>query len=418
MGKIRILHIITRLILGGAQENTILTVDGLNKRRKKEGSMKGKSKRNEDAEYEVDLASGPPIGPEGSLVKDAKGRGINLIMVPEMRREINPWQDLVTFIKLYRLIKRGNYDIVHTHSTKAGILGRLAAKLAGIKVIVHTIHGLPFHEYQNKWLNRFYVLCERLAGIFTDKIITVAEVMTEKALTAKIAPREKFVTIYSGMELDKFLGREVEVADERKQMEVGPGVEAAKKRRELGIEEDAPVVGKIARLFHLKGHKYLLEAAAHIVKVYPKARFLLVGDGILRERLERQTQDLGIRENVIFTGLVPKEEIPGLLSVMDIVVHTSLREGLARALPQALASGKPVISFDIDGAREVIRDGETGYLVPARDSRKLAEIIVRLLGDKEKARRMGETGRRLVDPNFRAEMMVDRIAGVYEGLLR
>ncbi|MCK4262165.1 glycosyltransferase, partial [bacterium] len=180
MKRRKVLHIITRLILGGAQENTILTVEGLQKK----------------SQYQVDLATGPPIGPEGSLVEDAKGRGINLIMVPEMRREINPWRDFLTFIKLYRLIKRGNYDIVHTHSAKAGILGRLAAKLAGIKVIVHTIHGLPFHEYQNRWISRFYVLCERLAGVFTDKIITVAEVMTEKALTAKIAPREKFVTIY------------------------------------------------------------------------------------------------------------------------------------------------------------------------------------------------------------------------------
>ncbi len=401
MSEIRVLHIITRLILGGAQENTILTVEGL--RRK---------------EYEVDLATGPAIGPEGSLVEEARAKGINLIMVPEMRRQINPWRDFLTFIKLYRLIKRGNYDIVHTHSTKAGILGRLAAKLAGIKVIIHTIHGLPFHEYQPKWINRFYILCERLAGIFTHKLITVAQVMTEKALTAKIAPREKFVTIYSGMELDKFLGPEVEPADERKQVEIGPGVEVAKKRRELGIEEDALVVGKVARLFHLKGHKYLLEAAAQVVKVYPKVRFLLVGDGILRESLEGQAQDLGIGENVLFTGLVPKEEIPGLLAVMDVVVHTSLREGLARVLPQALASERPVISFDIDGAREVVRDGETGYLVPARDSRKLAEAIIGLLGDKGTARRMGESGRRLVDPDFRVEVMVERIAHLYEELFK
>ncbi|MCK4262390.1 glycosyltransferase, partial [bacterium] len=229
---------------------------------------------------------------------------------------------------------------------------------------------------------------------------------------------EKFVTIYSGMELDKFLKPEVGPADERKQVGIGPGVEAAERRRSLGIEEDAPVVGKVARLFHLKGHKYLLEAGAQVVKVYPKARFLLVGDGILRGNLERQAEDLGIRENVLFAGLVPKEEIPELLAIMDVVVHTSLREGLARVLPQALASGKPVISFDIDGAREVIRDGETGYLVPARDSRKLAEAIIEILGDEDKARRMGEAGRRLVDPNFRAEMMVDKIAGVYEELIK
>ena len=399
MKRIRVLHIITRLILGGAQENTVLTVEGLGRRR----------------EYEVDLATGPPIGPEGSLVEEARDKGIKLIMVPEMRREIKPWRDFLTLMKLYQLIKRGNYDIVHTHSAKAGILGRLAAKLAGVKVIVHTIHGLPFHEYQNRWLNSFYILCEKLTGLFTNKLISVAEVMTEKALTVKIAPSKKFVTIYSGMELDKFLEPEV---DKRKQVWAGPGVEAAKKRRELGIAEDAPVVGKVARLFHLKGHKYLLEAAAQAVKVYPDVKFLLVGDGILRQSLEKQAEALGIRENVIFAGLVDKEEIPGLLSVMDIIVHTSLREGLARVLPQALASGKPVISFDIDGAREVVRHGETGYLVPARDSMKLADAIIELLRDKEKARRMGEAGKRLVEPNFRAEVMVAKIAQVYEEFLK
>lgn len=385
MKQIKVLHIITRLILGGAQENTVLTVEGQGK--------KG---------YEVTLVTGPPLGPEGSLVGKAEKKGLHLIMVPGLRREINPWRDLLTFIKLYRLIKKGNYDIVHTHSSKAGILGRLAARLAGTKVIVHTIHGLPFHEYQSRGINCFYILCERLASLFTDKIITVAEVMTRKALAAKLAPKERFITIYSGMELDKFLEPEVEAADKKKQ---------------IGIKPDVPVVGKIARLFPLKGHKYLLEAAAEVAGVYPQVRFLLVGDGILRERLEKQAEELGIREKVIFAGLVPPEEIPQLLSVMDIVVHTSLREGLARVLPQALAGGKPVISFDIDGAAEVVREGETGYLVPAKNSKRLAEVIIDLLGDKKKAKKMGEAGKRLVDPAFRVEVMVDRIAEVYEKLI-
>ncbi|NOX98086.1 MAG: glycosyltransferase family 4 protein [Nitrospirae bacterium] len=385
MKRRKVLHIITRLILGGAQENTILTVEGLEKRRG----------------YEVALATGPPLGPEGSLVEEAGKKGIHLIMVPEMRREVNPWRDVLTFIRLYRLIKQGNYDIVHTHSSKAGILGRLAARLAGTKIIVHTIHGLPFHEYQSRWVNCFYIFCERFSSLFTDKIITVAAVMTGKALTAKLAPRKKFATIYSGMDLDRFLN---------------PGVRVADKRKQIGIAPDLPVVGKIARLFPLKGHKYLLEAAAEVAKVYPQVKFLLVGDGILRENLEKQAEALGIKERIIFTGLVSQDEIPGLLAVMDIVVHTSLREGLARVLPQALACGKPVVSFDIDGAAEVVKEGKTGHLVPPEDSKKLADAIIDLLKDKEKARKMGATGKRLVDPAFRVEMMVDRIAELYEEL--
>ncbi len=166
----------------------------------------------------------------------------------------------------------------------------------------------------------------------------------------------------------------------------------------------------------MKGHKYLLEAAAEVVRVCPGVRFLLIGDGLLKERLEKQAQGLGIREKVIFTGLVPREDIPSLLAIMDIVVHTSLREGLARVLPQALACGKPVISFDIDGASEVVKEGETGHLVPAEDSRRLAEAIIDLVRDKAKAKKMGEAGRKVVDPAFRVEVMVDRIAEVYEEL--
>jgi len=386
MKPVKVLHIITRLILGGAQENTLLTVEGLGKRRG----------------YEATLITGLPLGPEGSLVEEAESKGIHPMVIPGMRREVNPGRDILTFIKLYRLIKEGDYDIVHTHSSKAGILGRLAAYLAGTKVIIHTIHGLPFHEYQSQWVNYFYILCERLAALVTDKIITVAEAMTGKALAAKIAPEEKFITIYSGMELDKFLE---------------PGV-TSNKRKEMGIEPDVPVVGKLARLFPLKGHKYLLAAAAEVARVYPQVKFLLVGDGILRKSLEKQAEELGIKEKIIFGGLVPREEIPGLLAIMDIVVHTSLREGLARVLPQALAGGKPVISFNIDGASEVVKEGETGHLVPAEDSRGLAEAIIDLLRDKEKAKRMGEAGKRLVDPAFRAEVMVDRIAELYEELLK
>ena len=387
MRPIKVLHIITRLILGGAQENTLLTVEGLRKRRG----------------YEVTLITGPPLGPEGSLVEEAERRGIHPIVIPGMRREVNPGRDIPTLIKLYRLIKEGDYDIVHTHSSKAGILGRLAAYFAGTKVIIHTIHGLPFHEYQSRGVNYFYILCERLAALCTDKIITVAKVMTDKALAVKVAPEEKFLTIYSGMELDKFLEPEVETAD---------------KRKEMGIELDVPVVGKVARLFPLKGHKYLLAAAAEVARVYPQAKFLLVGDGILRKSLEKQAEELGIKEKIIFGGLVTREEIPGLLAIMDIVVHASLREGLARVLPQALACGKPVISFDIDGASEVVKEGKTGRLVPAEDSRGLAEAIIDLLRDKEKAKRMGEAGKRLVDPAFRAEVMVDKIAQIYEEFLK
>jgi glycosyltransferase involved in cell wall biosynthesis len=387
MKKIRVLHIITRLILGGAQENTIFTVWGLNK----------------NDSYEVDLATGPPIGQEGSLVEEAEKRGIKPKIIHHMRREINFFRDILAFIELYRIIRKGNYTIVHTHSSKAGILGRLAARMAGVKIIIHSIHGLPFFDYQNRLLNYIYILCERFAALFTDRLISVCEAIVRKAVAAGVAKEDKFRTIYSGIELDYYLDSGISIAEKQKELNFGP---------------DVPVVGNISRLFNLKGHKYLLEAASQVVEVFLGAKFLLVGDGILRERLIRQAEDLKIRDNVIFTGLVERGEVPKLISVMDVVVHTSLREGLPRVLPEALAMAKPVIAFEVDGIGEIIKDGINGYLIPPKDSRKLANSIIRLLKDKEKAKKMGEAGRAIVDPAFELEVMVKRIGEVYMELIQ
>ncbi len=381
--KIRVLHIITRLILGGAQENTIFSVWGLNKKNC----------------YEVELATGPPIGPEGSLIEEAEKRGIKLTIIPHMRREINFFRDVLAFIELYLLIRKGKYTIVHTHSSKAGILGRLAAKIAGVKIIIHSVHGLPFFEYQNRFLNHIYILCERFAALFTDRLISVCDAMARKAVAAGVAKEDKFTTIYSGIELNHYFNS---------------GISIAEKQKELNLERRVPVVGNISRLFELKGHNYLLEAASRVVEVFPETKFLLVGDGILRERLIRQAEDLKIRDNIVFTGLVERKEIPKLISIMDVVVHTSLREGLPRVLPEALAMAKPVIAFEIDGIVEIIKDGMNGYLIPPKDSRKLANSIIHLLQDKEKAKRMGEAGREMVNPAFELEVMLERISDVYK----
>ena len=381
--QIKVLHVITRLILGGAQENTLATV-------------KGQSEKGED----VSLATGPPIGPEGSLMDEARKLKAGVILIPEMRRGINPILDLASFLRLYSLMLRERFDIVHTHSSKAGILGRVAARLAGVKVIIHTIHGLPFHPYQNKFLNFFYIILERFAGYFTDRIITVCEAMKREALSAGIAGDGKFITIYSGIDLNPFLHVRGDILE---------------KRGELGIKGGEKVIGKIGRFFPLKGHEYLIKAAPEVVNVFPNVKFLLVGDGILKEKLQLEIRKLGLEDRFIFTGLVDQKDIPLLISVMDILVHTSLREGLARVLPQAIACGKPVISFDIDGAGEVVIPGETGFIVPARDVSALSKAMIDALSD---AGRSVQSGLRIVDPAFRMETMVDRIDGVYSQLLK
>lgn len=382
---VRILHIITRLIVGGAQENTLLSVEGLDKYE----------------HYEVTLMTGLDEGPEGSLLDRAR-ETTRLVIVPELARNINPLGDIVAFWKLYRLIRQGRYHIVHTHSSKAGVLGRWAAYLAGTPLIVHTLHSLVFHDYQPWLVNRAWWLIKKICAPLTDYFISVSSIISQKAIAAGVAPAEKFSTIYSGMELDWFLKAQVDTAAVR---------------REFGIPLDAPVVGKIARLFPLKGHDELLDAALEVVRRVPDVRFFLIGDGILFDHLKKRAADLGILENFVFAGLIPRERIPEMLAAMDVLVHTSLREGLARVLPQALAMGKPCVSFDIDGAPEVVIPEDTGYLVQPGDAVGLASSLARLLADPDLRQRMGEAGRRRVDPAFRAETMVEEIAAIYENLL-
>ena len=319
---IRVLHIITRMIVGGAQENTLLSVEGLDQL----------------PEYEVTLLSGVDNGPEGDLLERAR-HTTRLLIVPELGRNINPFSDVVAFWKLFRLIRQGRYHIVHTHSSKAGVLGRIAAKLAGTPIIVHTLHSLVFHEYQPWLVNRLWWLMKKICAPITDYFISVSSVISQKSLAAGIGHPDQYATIYSGMELDWFLNAEVD---------------PSAVRREFGIPDDALVVGKVARLFPLKGHDQLMDAAPAIVAQHPNVRFFLIGDGILYDHLRERARQLGILDNFVFAGLIPRERIPQMLAAMDVLVHTSLREGLARVLPQALAMGKPCVSFDIDGAPEVV----------------------------------------------------------------
>ena len=231
------------------------------------------------------------------------------------------------------------------------MLGRLAAWSLRVPVVVHTVHGAPFHPYQNAAARGFFRWCERFAAKRCHHIVSVADAMTEQLVAARVAPREQFSTIYSGMEVEPFLH-----ADEPRRAT----------RAALGFDDDQIVVGKIARLFHLKGHTYVIEAAQRVLRRCPQVRFLFVGDGILRKSLESQLARAGLSHYVPFHRAgSPGVVFPALIGAMDVLVHASLREGLARALPQALIAGKPVVSYDVDGAREVVVSGETGLLAGA-----------------------------------------------------
>jgi glycosyltransferase involved in cell wall biosynthesis len=382
----RIAHIITRLILGGAQENTLLSCEDLL-------HLYGD---------DVLLITGPPLGPEGSLLERAVANRVPTEVIPQLRRAIHPWRDAVSYRRIKKILRRFQPDVVHTHSGKAGLLGRAAAYALRVPAIVHGVHGAPYHPYQNPWLRDFFRRCERWAASRCHAMISVADAMTDLLVADHVAPREKFTTIYSGMEVEPLLRS----AQHREVV-----------RSELGYRPDHVVIGKVARLFHLKGHADLIQAAGDLVREYPNVRFLLVGDGLLAGSLREQIDAAHLSKFFHFTGLVPPQRIPELLSAMDIVVHASLREGLARVLPQALIAGKPVVSYDVDGAREVVLPGQTGFLVAPRDVPGLAAALSRLIVDADLRGRYGAEGRRRFTDVFRHEHMTARVRALYQQLL-
>ncbi len=381
----RIAHVITRMIIGGAQENTLFNVDD-------QHFLHGD---------EVCLITGHTHGPEGSLEQRAKARGLDVKILPELARSLNPLHDWKALKAIRRTLADYRPELVHTHSSKAGILGRLAAHQLQIPA-VHTIHGASFHFGQNPILHHAYRWSERKAAHWCDHFITVCNAMIDQYVAAGVAPREKFTTIYSGMDVDKFLS---------------PSQSAAEIRAGLDIAPTDIVIGKVARLFHLKGHNYLIEAAAAVAAQVPNVRFLLVGDGVLKDHYQARIAELGLTSHFRFAGLVAPEAVTNYLHAMDAVVHTSDWEGLARVIPQGLLAGKPVISFDIDGAAEVCIHEETGLLVKHRDIEQLSGAMLRLAQDHELRRRLGNNGRHRFTEQFRHENMTARIRDVYQMVL-
>ena len=383
------------MILGGAQENTLITCKLL--------AQRG---------HDVTLITGPAIGPEGELFNKAKNQNFTVITVNELIRPIHPIYDALSYRKIKKHLQRLQPDIVHTHSAKAGILGRFAAhslrRVTGhgsrVTKIIHTIHGLAFHRYQNEWLNKFYIAVEKSAAKRTDFFISVADAMTAQATTAGIGQPEQFITIYSAIEEDDFLQP---IPDSRKK----------DFRRKYQIPEDAIVLITIARLFMLKGHKYIIESAKQLSKQFENAVWLFVGNGNLADHFKNQVRQLGLAEKIKFTGLLPPSQIPLAIASSDILVHCSLREGLARTLPQAMLCGKPAVSFDIDGAKEVVNEN-TGRLIEPKNIEQLTKACAELIEHKDLRNKLGRAGRESVKEKFAPDKMVDTIEALYRKLLK
>ncbi len=390
----KIVHIITRLILGGAQENTLITCKLLAERG-----------------HDVTLITGPALGPEGELFEQTKNQKYKTIVVDKLRRPICPLYDTISYFQIKEHLKSIKPDIVHTHSAKAGILGRFAAhSIRNTQYdirntrIMHTIHGLAFHPYQSNWLNKFYIAIERAAAKRTDFFISVADAMTTQAIAAGIGYPEQFTTAYSAIEEDDFLQ---------------PISKQLRRtfRQKYGIAEDAIVLITIARLFMLKGHEYIIESAGELSKRFENAVWLFVGDGNLTDHFKKQVRQLRLSEKIKFAGLLPPSQIPLAVASSDILVHCSLREGLARTLPQAMLCAKPAVSFDIDGAKEVVNEN-TGRLVEPKNVEQLTKACAELLENAELREKLGKAGREFVKEKFAPKTMVDTIESVYQKLLK
>ncbi len=388
----KIVHIITRLILGGAQENTLITCKLLAERG-----------------HDVTLVTGPALGPEGELFNQTKGQKYETVVIDEMRRAIEPVKDVISYRKLKRLLAELKPDIIHTHSAKAGILGRyVGGALKGTwapnrPAVVHGIHGLAFHPYQSAWLNRLYIAIEKSAAKRTDYFVSVADAMTDQNKAAGIGADKPYVTAYSAIDEEHFLE---DISQERR----------SAFRQKHDIPADAVVLVSIARLFMLKGHDYIIESAKELSQRFENCIWLFVGDGKLSDLYKQQVRDLGLADRFRFTGLVPPSQIPLAIQSSDVLVHCSLREGLARTLPQAMLCSRPAISFDVDGAREVVNDS-TGRLIEPKNIPQLTEACAELIADRALRERLGRAGRESVTQEFAPDTMVDTIETVYNQLL-
>jgi len=370
--RAKVVHIITKLELGGAQQNTLYTVSHLD--------------RNLFRPYLI-------TGTEGPLVPEAKGmRGVKSYFLPELVREVHPLKDLLALFKIRALLREIKASdelplIVHTHSSKAGVVGRWAGYLARAEIIIHSIHGFGFNDYQSFPFRRFLIALEKLTGRITHHFIPVSWANLEKGVSLGIFPRAKATMIRSGIDLELFSSCKVD----RKA-----------KRRELGLEEGLPVVVMIACLKPQKAPLDFVEVARRVLS-RKEANFLLVGDGVLRPKVLEAVKRAGISARFHLLGW--RWDVAEILACSDVLVLTSLWEGLPRVIPQAMASGVPVVATAVDGTPEAVVHGVSGFLTRPHEVEEMASRVLYLLENPQVAKRMGREAQGMVEEFDEGEML-------------
>jgi glycosyltransferase involved in cell wall biosynthesis len=388
--RIKILHVITRLDRGGSAQNTLLTCLGLTER------------------YELVLVHGLSL--ESKMtdlevqavyrgIERAKDRGIKVIPMPSLVRKIDPVQDLRAFFCLWRLMIQERPSIVHTHTSKPGILGRWAAKMASVPIIVHTPHGHVFYGHFGPLASRFFLLVEWLMAFITDRVVALSEGERNDYIALSVSNPDKIVTIHSGVEIDRYMKTEVNIAD---------------KKRSLRLNPKRLVVGTVGWLLPIKGPMHLLRAMSFVWQSHPETDLVYVGKGDLEKELREEAFRMGVSERVSFLGW--RDDVPEIMQVLDVFVLPSLNEGMGRVLVEAMAAGKPIVASNVGGIPDLIIQGENGLLVPAGDAEALAGGIEFFITNPEKRREMGERGRKMA-VRYGSDSMVQKIDQLYRELL-
>jgi len=380
LSKTRLLLVITQSELGGAQKYvyylaTCLPKDG----------------------YGINVA----CGTGGLLIPRLREAGIEVSPIPNLVREIHPIRDSLAFLDLLRLIRRKRPHIVHTNSTKAGFLGRLAAKVAGVAVIIFTAHGFFLYEpFWTKTTRLFYTFVERLGGILSDVVIAVSEADRQKIIRYKVVQPNRIVIIHNGLEIDA-LNKAFDTT--------------IINQNNIELSDNDTIIGMVANFYPIKGLQFFIEAAEQVKHIFPEVKFIIVGDGEQRPELEKLRSALGLNSYVLFLG--QRDDVPKILPLFDVFVLPSVKEGLPYALLEAMAAARPVVATTVGGVPEVVVDGQTGLLVPPGNPEALARAIIALLQDPERAHAMGQAGRKRVLEHFTVERMVAETERVYQELL-
>jgi glycosyltransferase involved in cell wall biosynthesis len=385
----KIIHIITRLDMGGSAQNTLLSCKQLGRK------------------YEIILVHGLSLESDmtdaekqtvQNNIEAAKKQGVKVIPLPTMVRSIHPIKDIKALLALAWLIFKQKPDIVHTHSSKGGILGRLAAKLCGVPHIIYTPHGHVFYGHFGPIASKVFLWMEKIFSKFTDRIIALTSGERDDYIKFSVCSPEKLSTIHSGVNLHQFL-----TSNGNRQ----------KKRRSLGIGPKESVIGFVGWLLPIKGPGYLFKAMDYVWLEQPETSLVMVGKGDLAADLRAEALRKNVNGRIKFLGW--REDIDELMPAFDMLVLPSLNEGMGRVLVEAMAAGKPVVGSNVGGIPDLVQDGQTGYLVPPADEKALAEAILKVLNDRQAANLMGQRGKELCR-QFSLEAMIAKLDDLYSDL--